>query len=218
MSEVAKVFDKVASDYDTWYLQPKGRQVFDAESRAVEVMIPHEGVGLEIGAGTGIFADELTNVARTVICLDLSRGMVREARGRGLYTVLGSAARLPIRSGCLDFVCLITVIEFLKEPTAVYLEASKTLKPRASIVTLFINRLSDWGALYLKMAENNDPIFTQANIYDEEAVWKFMDCAGLRVSGAVGTLNLRPCELGDEELTSPSERSGVIVLQAQAKT
>ena len=59
MSEVAKVFDKVASDYDDLVLQPKGRQVFDAESRAVDVMIPREGVGLEIGAGTGIFADEL---------------------------------------------------------------------------------------------------------------------------------------------------------------
>ena len=57
-------------------------------------------------------------------------------------------------------------------------------------MTLFINRLSDWGALYLKMAENNDPIFTQAHIYDEEECWEIwiVQVSGLREQ--LGTLNL----------------------------
>lgn len=211
---MAKVFDRAASGYDEWYSQPKGRQVFEAESRAVESMIPCEGVGLEIGAGTGVFAEEFTTPARTVICLDLSKGMLIKGKERGLHTVLGSGAVLPIRSGCLDFAYLITVIEFLRDPTVVYKETKKVLKSEAPVVTLFINRDSGWGALYLKMAENNDPVFSRAHIYDEKNVVKILEGAGLQVAGEVGTLIFEPFELGEEEITYRIDKSGVIVVKS----
>jgi ubiquinone/menaquinone biosynthesis C-methylase UbiE len=210
---VAKVFDRAASGYDEWYSQPKGRQVFEAESRAVESMIPHEGIGLEIGAGTGVFAEEFTAMGRTVICLDLSQGMLTKAKKSGLHTVLGSATGLPLRSGCLDFAYLITVIEFLKDPTAVFKETKKALKPGAPIVTLFINRYSSWGKLYLKMVKNKDPVFSQAQIYNEEAVEKMLIGEGFQIAGAVGTLMLGPFELGEEEISSHRKKSGVIVVK-----
>ena len=160
MSDVAKVFDKVSPGYDDWYSQPKGKQVFEAESRAVESMLPSEGVGLEIGAGTGKFADEFTTSNRTVICLDLSVGMLLKARERCLHTLLGDATRLPFREGSLDFAYLVTVIEFLRDPVVVLEGIKDVLKNGAPIVALIINRDSEWGELYLKMAKNNDLVFS----------------------------------------------------------
>jgi len=213
LSEVSRIFDGVSSGYDNWYLQPKGKQVFEAESRAVGSMIPREGVGLEIGAGTGVFAEVFTTSARTVICLDLSKGMLAKARLRGLHSILGSAKAIPIRSMCLDFAYLITVIEFLMNPVEVYKKTKKALKPGASITTLYINRDSSWGELYLGMAGNQDPVFSKAHFYSEEDVEKMLNDAGFKVTGAVGTLALGPFELGFEEVTSPSKKSGVIVVK-----
>lgn len=213
MSEVSRIFDGVASGYDEWYSQPKGRQVFEAESQAVDSMIPREGVGIEIGAGTGVFAEGFTTSARTVICLDLSQGMLAKAKLRGLHTILGSAAVLPIRSGCLDFAYLITVIEFLGNPVLVYKETKRLLKPAAPIATLFINRNSSWGALYLNMGGNKDPVFSQSHIYDEGEVKGMLECAGFQVAEAVGTLQLGPFELGEEKITFQTKKSGVIVVK-----
>jgi ubiquinone/menaquinone biosynthesis C-methylase UbiE len=56
MRKKVKAFDMVAEMYDNWYKHPQGKQVFIAERNAINFMIPSEGLGVEIGAGTGTFA------------------------------------------------------------------------------------------------------------------------------------------------------------------
>ena len=68
MSDIIRAFDLVAGTYDDWYDHPQGRQVFDAELNAVGLHIPKEGIGLELGAGTGIFAEHLTGAGRIIVC------------------------------------------------------------------------------------------------------------------------------------------------------
>ena len=50
-------FEKYAEKYDTWF--ENNRWVYKAELRAVKAMIPTIGRGLEIGVGTGRFAESL---------------------------------------------------------------------------------------------------------------------------------------------------------------
>ncbi len=61
MRNKVEAFNQVAASYDDWYNHPQGRQVFDAERKAVNHMIPATGLGLEIGAGTRAFAVSLTS-------------------------------------------------------------------------------------------------------------------------------------------------------------
>ena len=50
-------FERHTEQYDEWF--DKNRWVYEAELRAVKAMMPAGGRGLEIGIGTGRFADPL---------------------------------------------------------------------------------------------------------------------------------------------------------------
>jgi len=51
MSRIIKAFDRAALAYDHWYEQPKGRQVFEAELKAVRACSRDQGTGLRLGRG-----------------------------------------------------------------------------------------------------------------------------------------------------------------------
>jgi len=214
MSEAVDAFDKVAFSYDAWYETEKGRQVLSSERRIVAGFLPNDGIGLEIGAGTGVFAEALTNSRRSVVCLDLSHKMLARAAGRGLPCVLGSAEAMPLRSRTLGFAYMVTVIEFLEDPVVSLKEASRVTFRNAPIVTLFINRESDWGELYIAIAEKGDPIFSHAHLYTLDEVEEIARRAGLKLGRALGTLTESPTssEAGDK-LIEPSRETGVIAVK-----
>jgi ubiquinone/menaquinone biosynthesis C-methylase UbiE len=95
LREAVKAFDQVADHYDDWYRHPQGRQVFEAELTALESLIPCSGVGLEVGAGTGAFAEILTGDERTIVCLDPSGAMLTRARERKIPAIMGVGERVP---------------------------------------------------------------------------------------------------------------------------
>ncbi|MCX6648516.1 MAG: class I SAM-dependent methyltransferase [Candidatus Bathyarchaeota archaeon] len=214
MSDVVDAFDGAAHVYDDWYRTEKGGQVFRAERRIVDSLLPEFGVGVEIGAGTGVFSDALTEGGRLIVCLDLSREMLSRARRRGLPCVLGSADSMPFRRGSLGFAYMITVIEFLVTPNQALEEASRVTGKDAPIVVLFINRESPWGELYRAMAEKGDPIFSHAHLYSPEEVDEIGSHVGLRPAGMWGTLTKGPTspDAGDE-IVEPSAKTGVIAVK-----
>jgi ubiquinone/menaquinone biosynthesis C-methylase UbiE len=218
VSDAARSFDGVASGYDDWYLGSKGRQVFEAERRAIDAMLPSVGVGLEIGAGTGVFAESLTDAGRSVICLDLSRGMLVHAKRRNLPSILASASALPLRGGVFAFAYLVTVIEFLSEPVDVFREAGGVLREGAPLVTLFINPNSPWGELYTRMREDGDPVFSYAKFYRLDQVEKMLLEAGIEPEQAIGALSFGPLEAeAGDELALPTSGVGVILVKGMRK-
>ncbi len=57
---------------------------------------------LEVGCGTGLILREVAAIAEHAVGLDLSHGMLRAARERGLDVVQGSATQLPFADGSFD--------------------------------------------------------------------------------------------------------------------
>ena len=217
MSDAIRAFDLVAVTYDDWYNHPQGRQVFDAELKAVDMHIPKEGIGLELGAGTGIFAEQLTGVRRTVVCLDPSGEMLKKAAERGMASVLGVGEALPLRVGVLDFTYMVTVLEFLDEPAAVLGEIRETAKEGAELTILFINSESSWGDFYRDIGSKGDPVFRHARLYTMVEVEALMTVSGYSVTERAGTLTTQPMETEVEgAITEPSSENGVIVLRAHA--
>src|SRR5688500_16595844 len=53
---------------------------------------------LEAGCGTGLLLREAAAIARSAVGVDLSRGMLRPARARGLKVVQGSLTHIPLPS------------------------------------------------------------------------------------------------------------------------
>ena len=217
MSDIIRTFDLVAFTYDDWYNHPQGRQVFDAELKAVDMHIPKEGIGLELGAGTGIFAEHLTRVRRTVVCLDPSGEMLKKATKRGMTSVLGVGEALPLRVGVLDFTYMVTVLEFLEDPMAVLGEIREAAKGGAELTLLFINSESSWGDLYREIGSKGDPVFRHAKLYTMAEVEALLTASGYRVTERAGTLTTQPMETEVEgAITEPSSENGVIVLRANA--
>jgi ubiquinone/menaquinone biosynthesis C-methylase UbiE len=215
LSDAVRAFDLVAGSYDDWYNHPQGRQVFDAELKAVDLHIPKEGIGLELGAGTGIFAEHLTGTGRTVICLDPSKEMLKKAADRGMASMLGVGDALPLRVGVIDFTYMVTVLEFIDEPVAVLREIRETAKVGAGLTVLFINSESSWGDLYRNIGSKGDPVFRHARLYTMAEVEALITVSRYSVTERAGTLTTEPMETEvGGAITEPSRQNGVIVLRA----
>ncbi len=215
MSDIIEAFDLSAPKYDAWYETPKGRQVLETELKTLDILIPGTGVGMEIGAGTGIFAESLTSDARTIVCMDPSIGMLRRTSEKGLPAVLAQGERPPIRERCLSFAYFVTVLEFVEEPSAVLGGAKGALRNGSPVVVLTINRESPWGTLYERLRDEGNPIFSVARLYDFEEARAFIKAAGLEVTEAFGTLTSGPNEpeAGDERVM-PGSSAGVFLFRA----
>jgi len=82
---------------------------------------------LDLGCGKGRFARPLAEEGATVIGLDLSQAMLREARG--LDRVRGSSRRLPFASGTFDAVIAVEVFEHLDSIDPALAESRRVLRP-----------------------------------------------------------------------------------------
>lgn len=215
MSDIIEAFDLSSPKYDAWYETPKGRQVLETELKALDGLVPGTGVGVEIGAGTGIFAESLSSDERTIICIDFSIGMLRRASERGLHAVLAPGEHPPFRNRCLGFAYLVTVLEFIEEPLAVLGGAKGALRDGSPVVVLTINRESPWGELYERLRDEGNPIFSVARLYGFEEARAFIEAAGLVVAEAFGTLTSGPDEpeAGDERV-EPGSPAGVFLFMA----
>ena len=170
---------------------------------------------MEIGAGTGVFAESLTDDERTVICLDPSTEMLGKAKDRGLLCILGYGDFLPIRMKVIDFSYMVTVLEFITEPEKLFKEIRDTTKDDAVLSILFINSDSSWGELYRQIGSKGDPVFRYAKIYTFEEAYRLLNSAGYKVTSVLGTLNSDPMsQMVDEELVEPGPSSGVLIIQA----
>ncbi|MGH2747772.1 MAG: class I SAM-dependent methyltransferase [Actinomycetota bacterium] len=79
---------------------------------------------LEVGVGTGNFLSLFADVAGELIGVDLTRGMLAQARVRfpHMRLVVGDGAALPIRSSSIDLVTSAQTLHHIFEPLPVLLE------------------------------------------------------------------------------------------------
>ena len=132
-------FDEHHLAYDAWF--DRFPFVHAAELRAIRALLPGSGVGLEVGVGSGRFAAPL----QVGIGIDPSLAMLALAQGRGVAVMGGRAEALPIKSGALDFLLLVTVLCFLEEPLVALREARRVVKSGGRMVLAFIDRQSPLG-------------------------------------------------------------------------
>jgi len=126
------VFDEHAGDYDTWFDEHTG--VYQTQLRILRGAVPDFRHGLEVGVGSGRFADPLG-----IHCgIDPSNMLAQMAKHRGVEAALGEAEHLPYRAGSFDFVLMMTFICFLDDIHRAFHEAHRVLEPRGTLVAGFI--------------------------------------------------------------------------------
>lgn len=221
MEKKIEAFERCAQTYEEWYRTPIGAYAHKAELKALRQLLPKTGLGAEMGSGTGIFAKDLTSEDRRVLCVDPSAKMVGQSKAKSLPTLLGIAEEPPVKERCLDFLYLVTVLEFLSDPVNALSSLGNLLKPRAPIVVLGINRHSHWGEAYIEASKRSTSVFMYSKIYTADECILTLQSAGYRISGFLMALDIGPNETprGEPSTFLPQylENGGVFILRGVSK-
>ncbi|MDG4787273.1 class I SAM-dependent methyltransferase [Micromonospora sp. WMMD1102] len=123
-------YDEIADWYEAEFLPQRALAEDELEvARTLRLLLgPGDGPCLEIGCGTGVYAEQVRALGRSPIGVDLSAGMLRYARDR-LPTVWADAGRLPVSDGTLPAVVAVMVHTDMPGYAAVLREAARVLAP-----------------------------------------------------------------------------------------
>jgi SAM-dependent methyltransferase len=120
-------YDEIADWYEA-YIEGETSAFTDRTREAVARLLGSgRGSCLDLGCGTGFFADDLRALGWTPIGVDLSAQQLRRARTR-LPTLQGDAERLPFADGCVDAVVSILTHTDVDDYPAVCREAARVLR------------------------------------------------------------------------------------------
>jgi ubiquinone/menaquinone biosynthesis C-methylase UbiE len=134
-------YDRFSRTYDDHRHHGYHRMVDELELELVR----RHGTGrdiLEAGCGTGLLLEEAARVGRTVVGLDLSRGMLSQARARGLRVVQGSITNIPLPSESFDLVYSMKVLAHVPPIAAAIAEMARLVRPGGHLLCEFYNPLS----------------------------------------------------------------------------
>ena len=97
---------------------------------------------LEVGCGTGLILKEIAPVARKAVGIDISPGMLAQARERGLDVHEATATELPFDDESFDAVYSFKVLAHVEEIERAMCEVSRVLRPGGRAALEFYNRRS----------------------------------------------------------------------------
>ncbi len=164
-------FEKYSGQYEDWF--EKNRWVYEAELRAVKAMIPVPAHGVEIGVGTGRFAEPLG----IKMGVEPSKRMREIAQKRGIQVLDGVAEELPLGEAGFDFVLMVTTICFVDDIDRALLEAYRILTLGGFLIIGFVDRNSKVGQTYLRR-QNENVFYKDATFFSVDELVERMDKAG----------------------------------------
>lgn len=165
------IFEEDSVGYDSWF--DKHPILFENELQALRMLLPHEGEGLEIGVGTGRFAQAL-GIKKG---LEPAKAMAKIAAQRGIQVKEGVAEALPYEDQSFDFLLMVTTLCFLNDIPKAFEEAHRVLKKDGMLIIGLIDRNSPLGRIYEESKESN-PWYRNAHFHSTENTTEALSNAG----------------------------------------
>jgi SAM-dependent methyltransferase len=139
-------YDDIADWYECEFLatqrvapgQTDFADTLGIDQALVELLGPGRGVCLEVGCGTGIYADRLRGLGWEPVGVDISSGMLAHARGR-LPAARGDATELPFMTGGLSTVIAVMVHTDMPQYPSVLAEVRRVLAPGGQFVHIGVH-------------------------------------------------------------------------------
>lgn len=181
-----KPFDEHLAEYEQWFIDHS--YVFQSELAAIQRVLPPAGTGMEIGIGSGIFAQPL-GIKNGVE----PSGVMREKAGqRGIYAIYGVAEKLPYPDKSFDFVLMVTTICFVDDIRKSFSEANRVLKDNGCLIIGFVDKNSPVGKMYLQYKDES-LFYREAVFWSTEEVYGILKESGFKIESTIqtvfGTLN-----------------------------
>ena len=189
-------FDDLASAYNAWF-DEEGKLIFAIEVPAFHEVLPSlPKPWLEIGVGSGRFAQALgieTGVDPSIKLLEM-------ARKRGITTFLGRGEQELFDKGSFGTVFLIVTLCFVDSPLDVLKEAYRIMAPGGKIVLGLVLKESPWGKFYQQKKKQGHRFYKYATFYRYDEVAKLLEQSGFSIEQVISTLFQRPDKVKRMEL------------------
>ena len=155
--ELEERYDQWAADYDQdleehfMWLSPR------AAVSVFTKLVPNPAKVLDAGAGTGLVGELLADLGyRDLVAIDLSQGMLDEARSKNVYSelhqmVLGE--RLDFDSGLFDGVVSVGVFTLGHAPASSFDELIRVTKPGGYVIFSLRTDVYEEGGFEAKQQE-----------------------------------------------------------------
>lgn len=174
-------FDLFVEEYEEWFRE--NGPVFFSELLALKELVPREKTGLEIGAGSGIFAEPL----HIQYGIDPAGRMLSLAKKRNITVTRGIAEHLPYRDNYFDYAVFITSLCFINDPVMSLREAGRVLKENGELIVAFIDKESFLG-ITLHNQKNESKFFRTANFYSVPEMTHLIESNNFRVTEIIQTV------------------------------
>lgn len=165
------VFDEFNVEYDAWF--DKHSEIYKSELLAMSQAVPKQGTGIEIGVGSGRFAEPL-NIKYGV---EPSKSMADIAKKRGIKIIHAIAENLPIKDQSYDFATMVTTVCFLNDIPKAFSEVNRILKPEGEFVIGLIDRNSELGKKYEQQKDSNK-FYRDAHFHSTAEITELLNKAG----------------------------------------
>jgi len=189
------LFDSLAESYDAWF-EEDGKRIFAIEVRAFqEVLTLLPKPWLEVGVGSGRFAQALGIETG----IDPSAKLLKMAKNRGLTVFRAGGEEQFFNKENFGTVFLIVTLCFVDSPIAVLREAHRILKPEGNIVLGLVLRESSWGKSYQIKKLEGHRFYKHATFYSYQEVKRLLMDSGFNIEKVVSTLFQKPGEVKEME-------------------
>lgn len=206
-------FNENVADYEAWFDQYPF--VFLSEVMAIKEFLPKEEniKGVEVGTGTGRFADAL-GIMEAVEPAD---NMRRRAIERGINARDAEAAHLPYHDLSFDFVLMAFSISYFDSIHEAFKEAHRVLKHNGCLIAGFLDKDSSIGREY-EAQKKQSVFYKQATFYGPLKVVKELKWAGFKNFSFCQTLFNKLEEVRELQLPKPGYGEGSFVVVKALKT
>lgn len=188
-------FDDLASEYDAWF-ESGGSLIFPIEVQAFREFLPSlPKPWLEIGVGSGRFAQALGIETG----LDPSSKLTHIARARGITVFPGRGEQQVFDGESFGTVFLIVTLCFLDSPLDTLKQTNRILRADGKLVLGIVLKESPWGEFYLQKKEQGHRFYKYATFYSYRDVERLLEQAGFMVEKITSTLFQQPGDVREME-------------------
>jgi len=166
-------FEKYTDQYENWF--EKNRYVYKSEINAIREILPDFKDGIEIGVGSGRFAEPLG----IKFGIEPSYKMRKIAQSRGIEAVDSAAENLPFKDCSFDLALMITTLCFLDDERKAFVEIYRILKPGGYFINGFVDKNSKVGSVYQKNKQKSI-FYREAIFFTTEEVVKILKEVGFK--------------------------------------
>ena len=181
--------------------------VFQSELEAIRQVWPSVDQSIEIGVGSGIFADPL-GIKKGI---DPSEVMRNKAIERGVEAVDGIAEAIPFPGESMDAALMVTTVCFVDNLRQAFWEVHRILKPDGCFVIGFVDKNSLMGEFYLKYKANS-LFYQDATFYATDEILEYLRETGFEVDSIFQTVFGQLDEIKEIQHSLPGYGEGSFVV------